>query len=167
MLTAILFLLAVVSFGFAVLLYFQWRDIEFFFRMPRKADKGFSDLIQAAAVVDDGIIVNKNGSFTSSWLYEGEDKESATKQAREALSAAVNDAFKKLGSGFALHIDSVRRVAPGYPKPEENAFPDKISFAIDEERRRLFGSTGVLYQGMFVLSLTWFPTSRNIRKAED
>ena len=167
MLTAILFLLAVVSFGFAVLLFFQWRDIEFFFRMHRKADKGFSDLIQAAAVVDDGIIVNKNGSFTASWLYEGEDNESATQQAREALSAAVNDAFKKLGSGFALHIDSVRRVAPGYPKPEENAFPDKISFAIDEERRRLFGSKGVLYQGMFVLSLTWFPPSRNIRKAED
>lgn len=167
MLTAILFLLAVVSLGFAVLLFLQWRDIESFFRMHRKAEKGYSDLIQAAAVVDDGIIVNKNGSFTASWLYEGEDSESATQQAREALSAAVNDAFKKLGAGFALHIDSIRRVAPGYPKPEENAFPDKVSFAIDEERRRLFGEKGVLYQGMFVLSLTWFPPSRNIRKAED
>lgn len=167
MLTAILFLLAVASFGFAVLLFLQWRDIESFFRMHRKAEKGYSDLIQAAAVVDDGIIVNKNGSFTASWLYEGEDSESATQQAREALSAAVNDAFKKLGAGFALHIDSIRRVAPGYPKPGENAFPDKVSFAIDEERRRLFGEKGVLYQGMFVLSLTWFPPSRNIRKAED
>ena len=167
MLTAILFALAFVSLLVCAMLFMQWWDIESFFRLHRRTEKGFADLIQAAAVVDDGVIVNKNGSFTASWLYEGEDNESATKQAREALSAAVNDAFKKLGSGFVLHIDSIRRVAPGYPKPEENAFPDKISFAIDEERRRLFSSKGVLYQGMFVISLTWLPPSRNIRKAED
>lgn len=167
MLSAILFFLALMTFGFAILLFMQWQDIESFFRLHRKAEKGYSDLIQAAAVVDDGIVINKNGSFTASWLYEGEDNESATQQAREALSITINDAFKKLGSGFALHIDAVRRVAPSYSKSSENAFPDKISFAIDEERRRLFDSKGVLYQGMFVISITWFPPSRNIRKAED
>ena len=50
MLTAILFLLAVVSFGFAVLLYFQWRGIEFFFRVHRQADKGFSEFIYGVSV---------------------------------------------------------------------------------------------------------------------
>lgn len=36
-------------------------------------------------------------------------------------------------------------------------FPDPVSAAIDEERRRLFERLGTLYEGFFVLTVTWFP----------
>lgn len=166
----LIFILSLLAIAFAVIclqLYFQYSAVQNAFRLKRPAEKGFADLLQAAAVVDDGIIINKNGSFTASWCYECDDDESATRHAREALSAALNDAFKKLGAGFCLHIDSIRRVAPGYPAREKNAFPDRVSFAIDEERRRLFESSGVLYQSYFVISLTWMPPLAQMKRMQD
>ncbi|WP_455737795.1 TraG/VirB4 family ATPase [Achromobacter insolitus] len=38
-----------------------------------------------------------------------------------------------------------------------SSFPDSVSFAIDEERRRLFEGLGAMFEGYFVLTVTWFP----------
>lgn len=167
MLTVICLAIAVMAIVLGAMMYFQWRDIENIFKLKRPLTKGFADLVQASAIVDDGVIVNKNGSFTASWIFESSDNESATEEERDALSASLNMAFRNLGSGFALHIDSVRRVAPHYPDISESAFPDRVSYAIDMERRQLFESQGVLYEGMFVISLTWMPPLVNIQKASD
>jgi type IV secretion system protein VirB4 len=56
-----------------------------------------------------------------------------------------------------LHIDAVRRVATNYSDKAASHFPDPITEAIDEERRRLFESIGTLYEGYFVLTATYFP----------
>jgi type IV secretion system protein VirB4 len=56
-----------------------------------------------------------------------------------------------------LHIDAVRRVATNYSDKATSHFPDPITEAIDEERRRLFESIGTLYEGYFVLTATYFP----------
>jgi len=44
----------------------------------RSSGAGFADLLNHAAMVDDGVIVGKNGSFMAAWLYEGEDNASST-----------------------------------------------------------------------------------------
>ena len=69
----------------------------------------------------------------------------------------INAALARLGNGWVLHIDAVRRVATGYPDASASYFPDLICRAIDEERRRLFESIGTLYEGYFVLTATYFP----------
>lgn len=166
-LTGLLALLAAfvaIVVGFLWLQYNQVIDI---FQLKHNKDRGACDFVQAAATVDDGIIINKNGSFTACWYYEGEDNESATKEEREALSVALNSAFKKFDGSFTLNFDACRQEAPHYPSPEESEFPDRVSYAIDEERRRLFERNGVLYQGYFILSLTWMPPVRSLQKAGD
>jgi type IV secretory pathway VirB4 component len=56
-----------------------------------------------------------------------------------------------------IHIDAVRRPAPVYAERGLSAFPDAITAAIDEERRRLFEELGTMYEGYFVLTVTYLP----------
>ena len=123
----------------------------------RKTDAGLSDLLIYAAMVDDGIIVGKDGSFMTAWQYRGEDNASATDEQRNLVSYRINQALARLGSGWMMHLDAVRRPAPHYPARGLSHFPDAVTSAMDEERRRLFETIGVLHEGTFVMTLTWLP----------
>ena len=123
----------------------------------RSTAAGLADLLNYAAVVDDGVIVCKNGAFMAAWFYRGADNASATDAAQELLSFRLNQALVHLGNGWMVHVDAVRRPVPSYSDSAVSHFPDPVSAAIDEERRRLFESLGTLYEGFFVLTVTWFP----------
>lgn len=123
----------------------------------RSTDEGLADLLNYAAVVDDGVIVGKNGSFMAAWIYRGDDNASSTDEQRNMVSYRINQALAGLGSGWMVHVDAVRRPAPNYSKPGLSHFPDRVSAAIDEERRRYFEGMGTMYEGYFVVTLTWFP----------
>ncbi|HAT1986389.1 conjugal transfer protein TrbE [Legionella pneumophila] len=123
----------------------------------RSHTAGLVDLLNYAAVVDDGVIVGKNGSFMAAWLYHGEDNANTTDEGREMVSFRINQALSAMGSGWMVHVDAMRRAAPGYSARGYSHFPDPISMAVDEERRQLFEQLGTLYEGYFVITLTWYP----------
>lgn len=126
-------------------------------RKHRSTAAGFADLLNYAAVVDDGVIVGKNGAFMAAWLYQGDDNASSTDEQREMVSFRINQALSGLGNGWMVHVDAVRRPAPKYSERTLSHFPDPVSAAVDEERRRLFESLGTMYEGYFVLTVTYFP----------
>ncbi len=132
-------------------------DAELKLKKHRSKDTGLADLLNYAAVVDDGVIVGKNGSFMAAWLYKGDDNASSTDEQREMVSFRINQALVGLGNGWMVHVDAVRRPAPDYSGHGLSHFPDPVSAAIDEERRRLFQRMGTMYEGYFVLTVTWFP----------
>lgn len=132
-------------------------DAELKLKKHRYSEAGLADLLNYAAVVDDGVIVCKNGAFMAAWLYQGSDNASSTDEQREMVSFRINQAFANLGNGWMIHIDAVRRPAPDYSARNLSSFPDPVSAAIDEERRQFFESLGTMYEGYFVLTLTWFP----------
>ena len=123
----------------------------------RSTAAGLADLLNYAACVDDGVIVCKNGALLASWLYKGADPASSSDTVREMVSLRINQALAGLGNGWMVHIDAVRHPAPHYPDRHLCAFPDPVSAAIDEERRTLFEGLNTMYEGYFVLTLTWFP----------
>nr|BCU00998.1 TrbE protein [uncultured bacterium] len=152
---------AIAGFG-AVLLFIlfgriQAVDAELKLKKHRSKDAGLADLLNYAAVVDDGVIVGKNGSFMAAWLYRGDDNASSTDEQREMVSFRINQALAGLGNGWMVHVDAVRRPAPNYSERGVSHFPDPVSAAMDEERRRLFEGLGTMYEGYFILSVTWFP----------
>jgi type IV secretion system protein VirB4 len=53
----------------------------------RAKDAGLADLLNYAAVVDDGVIVCKNGAFMASWLYSGGDNATAPRSTRNGVVA--------------------------------------------------------------------------------
>ena len=130
----------------------------------RDTDDGFVDLLNYAAVVDDGIIVNKNGSFMAGWRYEGADAESSAERDKEVVAFQVNQALGPLKSGWAVHVDVVRRPTFNYTQRELSHFPDRVSRAIDEERRAMFSGVGQAYLQEFFLVVTWFPPMLAERK---
>lgn len=132
-------------------------DAELKLKRHRAKDAGLADLLNYAAMVDDGVIVGKNGAFMAAWLFNGDDNASSTDTQREMVSFRINQALTPLGSGWMIHVDAVRRPAPGYPDRALSSFPDPVTQAIDDERRRLFEELGTMYEGYFVLTVTWFP----------
>jgi type IV secretion system protein VirB4 len=132
-------------------------DAEIRLKKHRSRKQGVADLLNYAAVVDDGVIVCKNGALMASWVYQGDDIASSTNEQRELVSMRLNQALARLGNGWMIHVDAVRRHATGYAAPGASRFPDVVTATIDEERRRLFQSLGNMYEGYFVLTLTYFP----------
>lgn len=120
-------------------------------------DPGLSDLLIYAAMVEDGVIVGKNGSLMAAWIYRGDDQANSTEPQREAVSFRINQALSPLGNGWMVHVDAVRRRAAGYAAPGLSHFPDALTAALDEERRRLFEGLGAMYDGYFVVTLTYLP----------
>ena len=122
----------------------------------RSTEAAVADLLNYAAEVDDGVVVCKNGSFLAAWLYQGDDNASSTDAQREMVSFRINQALARLGSGWMIHVDAVRQSSPYYSDPKISHFPDPVTEAIDEERRRLFEGLGTMFEGYFVLTLTYY-----------
>lgn len=157
MIEFILVFISVLSIALIWILFATVRKSSTELRLKKHQQKeaGLSDLLNYAALVDDGVIVGKNGAFMASWLYRGEDNASATHHQRELVSFRINQALSALGSGWMVHVDAVRRAAPGYNEGTQSHFPDALSAAVDEERRRHFERLGTLYEGFFILTVTW------------
>ncbi|MDP5168585.1 conjugal transfer protein TrbE [Pseudomonas syringae] len=166
MIETMLVAIAALGITLVVFLLLRVRQVNADLRMKkhRAKDAGLADLLNYAAVVDDGVIVCKNGSLMAAWLYKGSDNASASDVERELNSFRLNQAFARMGSGWMIHVDSARRAAPSYSDPNDSYFPDPVSAAIDEERRRTFETLGNLYEGFFILTVTWFPPMLAERK---
>lgn len=127
---------------------------EYHLKKNRSEDEAVADMLMYAAVVDDGVIVCKNGSFMASFFFKGADNASSTDQERELVSFRINKAIGRLGNGWMMHVDAMRSPAPSYSDRNASHFPDRVSAAIDEERRRLFEKMGQLYEGCFIVTFT-------------
>ena len=122
----------------------------------RSHPKGVADLLNWAFMVDDGVILQKDGALLSAFRYHGPDVTAATDAEREALSRTFNDALLAYGDDWCWHLDAVRRPAAPYPPGE---FPCRAAALIDEERRTAYASAGRRYETSYVLSVSWLPPS--------
>lgn len=140
-------------------LFMRIRSVESQYKLDRhrSQEPGFVDLLLYASVVDDGVIVGKNGALMTAWVYQGADMASSTDEERNHVSLRMNQALSRLGSGWMVHIDAVRKPAVGYSDKGLSHFPDPVSAAIDAERRKAFERVGTLFESYFVLTLTYLP----------
>ena len=128
---------------------------------------GVCDLLKYAAMVADGVCLGKDGSFMAMFKYQGPDNGSCTVGDKDYLAEIINAALSKLGSGWIVGFDGVRTSAPGYPRRNASFFPDRLSLAMDEERRRHFECVGTLYESQYVLTATYLPPLHAERKFVD
>ncbi len=151
--------ISVVGLALFAVLGLRIREAESAIRLKRHRSRaaGVADLLNYACMVDDGIIACKSGALMAAWIYAGEDNASRTDAERERVSTVINTALSGLGDGWMIHVDAVRRAAPSYIPEGLSHFPDRITAAIEEERRQFFESRDTMYEGFFVLTVTWFP----------
>ena len=123
----------------------------------RSKQAGLADLLVYASVIEDGIVLGKDGSLSAAFKYTCQDNASATDEERNILSVWINKTLVKLGNGWMIHVDAARHQAPNYPAATLSNFGDEVTAAIDQERRQYFESHGVLYESFFVLVVTYLP----------
>jgi type IV secretion system protein VirB4 len=116
--------------------------------------RGLADLLLYGFLVDDGILLQNDGSLLAGWSYRGPDTMSSSPAEMAALSARLNGVLR-LGSGWMVQCDATRSQAPGYP--DAGAFPDAITCVIDDERRQQFTAEGAHYESEYFLALTYLP----------
>ena len=133
-------------------------------REYRPSPSLLADHLPWAALVADGVILNKDGSFQRTLKFRGPDLESATEAELIATSARANNVLKRFGSGWALFFEADRVPAIGYPLSD---FPDAASWLVDQERRSNFNGTGegdaytrfgrAHFESHYYLTLVWMP----------
>src|SRR6202050_2567183 len=120
----------------------------------RTNPRGLADLLLPYALIDDGILLQQDGSLLAGWSYRGPDMMSAAASEMDALSARLNHVLR-LGSGWMVQCDAIRSRAPGYP--ERGAFPDPVTRVIDDERRQQFMDEGAHFESEYFLTLAYLP----------
>jgi NitT/TauT family transport system ATP-binding protein len=128
-----------------------------FRKLRCKSDRlgGFPDLLNYAALIDPGVILLKDGSLLAGWRYSGPDLNSASPEEMAALVHQVNGGLARLGDGWMMNVDLIRRPSVGYP--EAHDFPDPVTALIDHERRLHYTAEGQHFESLFALTLTWTP----------
>ncbi|OEB90886.1 conjugal transfer protein TrbE [Vibrio parahaemolyticus] len=130
----------------------------------RDNHQGFSDLLNYAAMVDDGIILNKDGSLTAAFSYRGQDISSSTPDERNYIAMKMNQALASLGTGYMTHTDAIRTQVSAYSKAEQSHFPHNVFKLIDESRRYYFEEGERKFQSQYVITVTYMPPSKNLSK---
>jgi hypothetical protein len=125
--------------------------------------RGLADLLLPFALIEDGILLQQDGSLLVAWSYRGPGMHSATHAEMHALTARLNSILR-LGSGWMLHTDLIRSHAPGYP--DWGSFPHLVTRIIDEERRQQFTDEGAHFESEHFLALTYLPPVRIRRTAQ-
>lgn len=128
-----------------------------------KADH-LADYIPWAALVAEGVILNKDGSFQRTAQFRGPDLDSAVPSELMAVSARLNNALRRLGSGWAVFFEAQRNPALNYPNSH---FPDLASRLVDYERRAQFEEEGVHYESSYYLTLLFLPPAEETTRTEN
>jgi len=121
-----------------------------------------ADWLPWAGLVAMGVVLNKDGSFQRTACFRGPDLDSATQGELVATSARLNNALRRLGSGWALFVDAERRTAAGYP---QSNFPEPLSWLVDEERRAAFEEAASHFESGYHLTLVYLPTEESRARA--
>lgn len=129
----------------------------------RRSSTRLADFLPWAALVDAGIILNKDGSFQRTARFRGPDLDSAVPAELVAVAGRLNNALRRLGSGWAVFVEAQRHSAGVYPP---DTFPDVASALVDAERRAQFEEEGAHYDSSYYLTFTYLPPAEDAARAE-
>jgi len=129
----------------------------------RSKSARLADFLPWACLVAEGVVLNKDGSFQRTARFRGPDLDSATPAELVAVTARLNGALRRLGSGWAVFIEAQRVPALSYPVSE---FPDAVSELVDAERREQFREAGAHFESFYYLTLLWMPPAEEAARAE-
>jgi type IV secretion system protein VirB4 len=134
----------------------------------RGKPQALADFLPWAALVAPGVILNKDGGFQRTARFRGPDLDSATPAELVATTSRLNNALRRLGSGWAIFVEAQRHAAGGYPA---GRFPDVASALVDAERQAQFDgesdtANGGHFESSYYLTLVWLPPAEEAAKAE-
>ena len=129
----------------------------------RRSISHLADFLPWAALVDEGIVLNKDGSFQRTAKFRGPDLDSAVPAELVGVAGRLNNALRRLGSGWAIFVEAQRHPASHYP---QGHFPDVASALVDAERRAQFEEEGAHFESSYFLTFLYLPPAEDTARAE-
>ncbi|WP_375786956.1 conjugal transfer protein TrbE [Bradyrhizobium sp. Pha-3] len=129
----------------------------------RRSSIRLADFLPWAALVGEGVILNKDGSFQRTAKFRGPDLDSAVPAELVGVAGRLNNALRRLGSGWAVFVEAQRHSAGTYPV---STFPDVASALVDAERQAQFEEEGAHYESSYFLTLLYLPPPEDASRAE-
>ncbi|MFU0506318.1 conjugal transfer protein TrbE [Pseudaminobacter sp. NGMCC 1.201702] len=129
----------------------------------RRTASRLADFLPWVALVGQGAVLNKDGSFQRTARFRGPDLDSAVAAELVAVAGRLNNAFRRLGSGWAIFVEAQRHEASTYP---ESLFPDPASALVDAERKADFEEAGTHFISGYFLTFTYLPPAEDAARTE-
>jgi type IV secretion system protein VirB4 len=129
----------------------------------RRSTTRLADFLPWAALVSEGVVLNKDGSLQRTARFRGPDLDSAVPAELVAVSSRLNNALRRLGSGWAIFVEAQRLPSSKYPA---SAFPDAASALVDAERKADFEEEGAHYEPSYFLTFLYLPPAEEAARAE-
>ena len=129
----------------------------------RNKPQSLADFLPWVALVAEGVVLNKDGSFQRTARIRGPDLDSATPAELVGTTARLNNALRRLGSGWAVFIEASRNAAQSYP---QSKFPDPVSALVDVERKAQFEEAGAHFESAYYLTFLYLPPAEEAARAE-
>ena len=129
----------------------------------RRSTAQLADFLPWAALVDEGVVLNKDGSFQRTARFRGPDLDSAVPAELVGVAGRLNNALRRLGSGWAVFVEAQRHPANQYP---EGHFPDAASALVDVERRAQFEQEGAHFESSYFLTFLYLSPSEEAGRTE-
>jgi type IV secretion system protein TrbE len=129
----------------------------------RRPTSRLADFLPWAALIGEGVVLNKDGSFLRTARFRGPDLDSAVPAELAAVAGRINNALRRLGSGWAVFVEAQRHRASTYPA---SRFPDPAAALVDAERKADFEEEGVHFESSYFLSFLYLPPVEDASRAE-
>ena len=81
----------------------------------RDKNSRLADFLFWVGLIGEGVVLNKDGSFQRTARFRGPDLDSAVPAELVAVAGRLNNAFRRLGSGWAIFVEAQRHVSNRYP----------------------------------------------------
>ena len=122
-----------------------------------RPNEGLGDLLGWAFLIDEGIILMKDGSFLAGLVVEPTDMEYAPTVEVNRAAQVVHEALAMLGEGYGLEVNVHREEVNSYLLSSKHHFPTPALTAMEAERRSQFTRHGVHYATRCALLITYTP----------
>jgi type IV secretion system protein VirB4 len=116
----------------------------------------------------EGVVVQKDGILQRTFAFRAPDLDSSGAFEINTLCLRVNDFAKRMGTGWAFHIEAQRFYTQEYDSANfsyrEGHFDALSPYLIDREREAAFRAYGRHFESSYFLTFVWRPPSENVKK---
>ncbi|MGL5798274.1 MAG: ATPase, partial [Cetobacterium sp.] len=132
-------------------------------REYRKSKDRLSFYVPWVLLLDEGIVLNKNGTLEKSFRYRGKDLDNATEEELNYIVLKLNNVVKRLDSGWGIFTEARRKYSNEYIKSDVDILGLKI---IENERYKHFKS-GNHFESEYYITFSYLVPVDSQKKITD
>ncbi len=110
------------------------------------------DFLPWAALVAPGVVLQKDRCLQKTMGFRGPDLASSSASELASSVARLNNALKRLGSGWSFFIEAQRFESSRYPS---SSWAHPVAWLVDLERREQFSEAGAHFESSYFMTLVW------------